>query len=195
MSSTSAIIFIKCRNRQHMKNNIRYKGNTTNTSVIIFLKKSKTPSDVTLLGRNSSEVFVMLVVVVSSFCCCIFICWCSSFCGCSSFTFSFWRHPSPFRGLSPRFLYPILYFLPRPSQSDLWHFHFQSFLYLLAARVTVLSGHFLPTGISYLMLLHWHFNLRLSRFPWEPAVLSWSLHGFILILETQTRPICLFDSQ
>ena len=65
MSSTSAIIFIKCRNRQHMKNNIRYKGNTTNTSVIIFLKKSKTPSDVTLLGRNSSEVFVLLVVVSS----------------------------------------------------------------------------------------------------------------------------------
>ena len=39
------------------------------------------------------------------------------------------------------------------------------------------------------------FYLRLSRLPWEPAVLPWSLQGFILILETQTRPICLFDSQ
>ena len=38
-------------------------------------------------------------------------------------------------------------------------------------------------------------NLRLSRFPWEPAVLPWSLKGFILIFETQTQPICLFDSQ
>ena len=36
MSPTSVIIFIKCRNRNHMKNNIRYKGNTSNTSVIIY---------------------------------------------------------------------------------------------------------------------------------------------------------------
>ena len=50
-----------------MKNNIGYKANTNNTSVIIFLKKTKTPSDVTLLGRTSSEVFVLLVVVSSFF--------------------------------------------------------------------------------------------------------------------------------
>ena len=51
-----------------MKNNIRYKGNINNTSVIIFFNwRTKTPSDVTLLGRTSSEVFVMLVVVVHSF--------------------------------------------------------------------------------------------------------------------------------
>ena len=37
MSPTSGIIFIKCRNRYHMKNNIRYTGNINNTSVIIFL--------------------------------------------------------------------------------------------------------------------------------------------------------------
>ena len=36
--STSTIIFIKCQNLQHMKKNIRYKGNTNNTFVIIFLK-------------------------------------------------------------------------------------------------------------------------------------------------------------
>ena len=40
----------------------------------------------------------------------------------------------------------------------------------------------------------WH-NLYLSRPPWELAVLPWGLQDFILILETQTRPICLFDSQ
>ena len=36
---------------------------------------------------------------------------------------------------------------------------------------------------------------RLSRPPWELEVLPWSLQGFILILKTQTRPICLFDSK
>ena len=40
----------------------------------------------------------------------------------------------------------------------------------------------------------WH-NLLLSRPPWETEVPPWRLQGFILILETQTRPICLFDSQ
>ena len=51
-----------------MKNNIRYKGNINNTAVIIFFNwRTKTPSDVTLLERTSSEVFVMLVVVVHSF--------------------------------------------------------------------------------------------------------------------------------
>ena len=38
ISPTLAIIFIKPRNRQRMKNNIRYKGNTCNSSVIIFFK-------------------------------------------------------------------------------------------------------------------------------------------------------------
>ena len=50
---------------------------------------------------------------------------------------------------------------------------------------------FLPYAPSPIFWL----NLCLSRPPWEPAVLPWSLQGFILILETQTRPICLFDSQ
>ena len=55
MSPASAIAFIKCRNRHHMKSNIRYKGNIDNTSVIIFLKlgvnSTKAPSHVTLLGE------------------------------------------------------------------------------------------------------------------------------------------------
>ena len=37
--STSAIIFITCLNRHHTRNNIRYKGNINNTSVIIFFNK------------------------------------------------------------------------------------------------------------------------------------------------------------
>ena len=32
-------------------------------------------------------------------------------------------------------------------------------------------------------------------FAGNRQLLSWKLQGFILILETQTRPICLFDSQ
>ena len=53
------------------------------------------------------------------------------------------------------------------------------------------GGHFLPTGVSCLALLHRHFDLCLSRLPWGPAVLPWSLQGFILILGTQALPICL----
>ena len=79
MSPTSAILFIKCRNRHHMKNNIRYKDNINNTSVIIFLKGALGLfSWLSLLLRrtqqnsqrwyfaweNLQEVFVMSVVVV-----------------------------------------------------------------------------------------------------------------------------------
>ena len=138
MSPSSVIIFIKCRNRHHMKNNIRYKGNINSTSVIIFFNwRTKIPSDVTLLGRTTIEVFVMLVVVVHSFLffflLLFFIHFYSSFCCCSSFI-AFQRHLSPFRGLSPGFT-PILNFQPSSSQSDLRHFHFQPFQDLL---VTVL---------------------------------------------------------
>ena len=66
---------------------------------------------------------------------------------------AFRHHSSSFRGLSPGFLHPILYFQPSPSQSDSRHFHFQPFRYLLTASATVLSGHFLPTGVFYLTLL------------------------------------------
>ena len=99
-------------------------------------------------------------------------------CRCSSFTFAFRHHPSPFSVDYRRVFTPILYFQLSPSQSDLRHFHFQPFRYLLTASATVLSGHFLPTGVFYLTLLpdifgtfptFWH-NLLLSRFHWEPAV-------------------------
>ena len=55
-------------------------------------------------------------------------------------------------------------------------------------------GIYLPTGVFYLMLLHWHFSAFIKA-SWEPTVLPWSLQGFILILETQKQPICLFDSE
>ena len=74
-------------------------------------------------------------------------------CRCSSFTFAFRHHPSPFSVDYRRVFTPILYFQLSPSQSDLRHFHFQPFRYLLTASATVLSGHFLPTGVFYLTLL------------------------------------------
>ena len=98
-----------------MKNNIRYKGDTNNTSVIIFSKsKVKNSQRCYLAWENLRGGFCNVSCCSSfqfwsSFCCCIFI----SFlvfillfffiCWCSSFTFSFRHHPSPFCGLSPGF--------------------------------------------------------------------------------------------
>ena len=147
----------------------------------------------------------------SSFCCCCY----SSFVDVfhSHFLFDIIPHPS----VDYRQVFrPILYFQPSPSQSDLRHFHFQPFRYLLTASATVLSGHFLPTGVFYLTLLpdifgtsqhFWHIPTFLAHsqhfgttcfyqgFTGSRQLLSWKLQGFILIFETQTRPICLFDSQ
>ena len=128
----------------------------------------------------------------SSFCCCCY----SSFVDVfhSHFLFDIIPHPS----VDYRQVFrPILYFPPSPSQSDSRHFHFSTI---------PLSSYRERYGFEWAFFTHrrflpyapsrhfWH-NLLLSRPPWEPAVLPWSLQGFILILETQTRPICLFDSQ
>ena len=125
-------------------------------------------------------IFVSLFNFWSSFCCC-----CSSFIS---------------RLLLPCHQHSTLASQAREGLHQLWalpRLLLIAFAFSSTASATVLSGRFLPTGVFYLTLLHRHFwlNLRLSRPPWEPAVLPWSLQGFILILETQTRPICLFDSQ
>ena len=92
---------------------------------------------------------------------------------------------------------PILYFQPSSWQSDSLHFYFQPFRYLLKASATVLSGHFLPTSVFYLTLLPDIFGTIsfYQGFNGSWQLLSWKLQGFILILETQTRSFCLFDSQ
>ena len=114
----------------------------------------------------------------------------------SSLTFSFWHHPSLFRGLSPGFythfvlsVWPIaerfarLSFSTIPLSSDRERYGFEWAFFTRRC--------FLPYARS------WHFwhNQLLSRLPWELAVIPWNLQGFMLILETQTWPICLFDSQ
>ena len=133
-----------------------------------------------------SMFFILLLYLhlpLSSFCCC-------------SFTFSFRRHPSPFRGLSPGF---YTHFILSAQPIAEW-------FATLSFSTIPLSSYRERYGFEWAFFTHrrflpyapsqhfWH-NLLLSRPPWEPAVLPWSLQGFILILETQTRPICLFDSQ
>ena len=73
-----------------------------------------------------------------------------------------------------RFLDPFCTFSPAHRRVIRDTFIFRPFHYLLTASAMVLSGHFLPTGVFYLMLLpdifdtfptFWH-NLLLSRFHW-----------------------------
>ena len=167
MSPASAIIFIKCRNHHHMKNNIRYKGNTNNTCVIIFFKieGQKLAAMVLCLGEPPRRFFVVVdlhfifdlhfVVVLHLSMFFIHICFSTS-----SLTL-----PWTIAG----FLHPFYTFSPAHRRVIRDTFIFRPFH--LAASATVLSGHFLPTGAFCLTLLHRHFNLRLSRLPWEPAVL------------------------
>ena len=134
----------------------------------------------------------------------LFIHFCSSFCCCSSFIFilhfvavlhsllfNVISHPSvDYR----RVFTPILLsaqFIAEWFETLSFSTFPRSSCHSFTASPTVLSGHFLPTGVFYLRLLHRHFTcVYQGAFipPWEPAV-------FKLILETQARPICLFDSQ
>ena len=77
---------------------------------------------------------------------------------------------------------PILYFQPSPSQSDSRHFHFQPFRYLLTASATVLSGHFLPTGVFYLTLLPDIFGI--PNILAQPAFIKVSLGAGSYFLES-----------
>ena len=127
------------------------------------------------------------------FCCCIFICQCSSFCCYSShFLFDVIPHPSmDYR----RGFYTSFYTFSPAHRRVIRNTFICSTTPFLPRVLRPWVGLFLPTGVFYLALLHRHFNLHLSWFPWEPAVLPGSLQGFILILKTQTWPICLFDWQ
>ena len=129
-------------------------------------------------------------------------CWSSFCCCCSSFVVFLYSHflfdiiPHPSVDYRQVFR-PILYFQPSPSQSDSRHFHFSTI---------PLSSYRERYGFEWAFFTHrrflpyapfrnfWH-NLLLSRLPWEPALIPWKLQGFILILETQIRPIYWFDSQ
>ena len=139
-----------------------------------------------LLGRTSSEVFVMLVVALHS----LLFLWC-----CLLFVFTF---------LDYFFMPPALHIgfsgtgkSPPALSSNPGYFQLPYFFVTFLSRALLLW-----VGIFYHMCFfsyapspHFCHNLLLSRPPWEPAILLWSLQDFMLILKTQTWPISLFDSQ
>ena len=90
-------------------------------------------------------------------------------------------HLRPVKASTSSELYPDSFWLP--------------FLFDVPEGLWFWLGVFYPQAYFTLCSFHkfWH-NLLLSRLPWEPAVIPWNLQGFILILETQTRPICLIHS-
>ena len=136
---------------------------------------------------------------------CFFICRCSSFCCCCCSSFHF-------QATLPSHWHSTLASQAREGLHQLWALPWLlliAFSFSSTASTIVLSGHFLPTGFFYFKLLpdifgtfptflahSWHFGTTCfyQGFTGSQQLLSWKLQGFILILETQTRPICLFDS-
>ena len=128
----------------------------------------------------------------SSFCCCCY----SSFVDVlhSHFLFDIIPHPS----VDYRQVFrPILYFQPRPSQSDLQHFHFSTIpLSSYCERYDFEWAFFTHRRfLHYAPSQHFGTTCFYQGFTGSRQLLFWKLQGFILILKTQTRPICLFDSQ
>ena len=131
----------------------------------------------------------------SSFCCCyssfIFICRYFSFCCCIFVWFPGYFTMSS--ALHPNFSGP--WRLPLALSSTLTTF---DFLFFLIYRdpysfewAFFTHRHFLP----YTPSQHFDTTCYFQGFTGSRQLLSWNLQGFILILETQTQPNCLFDSQ
>ena len=169
ISPTTATIFVKCRNRCHMKNNIRYKGNTNNTSVIIFLTGGQINSQRCYFVWSVRWGFCDVgcrcsFILCFSCCCCISILLLFFICRCSSFTFAFRHHPSLLHGLSLGFYthfilsgqpiadwFAILSFSTIPLSSYRKRYSFQ--------------WAFFTHSRFYLMLLHRHFTCVYQDFP------------------------------
>ena len=144
-----------------------------------FVNSTKTPSDGTLLEKTSRRFLWWLLLR-------LLWCWLLLFLRFRT-TFPFHQHST----LASRACEGLhqLWALPWLLSITLLVRH------IFTVSATVLSGHFLHTDIFYLMLLPniWH-NLLLPRPPRKTAVLPWRLQGLPLSFETQTRPICLFES-
>ena len=95
-----------------------------------------------------------------------------------------------------RFLDPFCAFSPAHCRVIRNTFIFNYSVIFLPRALRFWVGIFYPQAFFTLRSFptFWH-DLLLSRLPWEPAVIPQNLQGFILILETQNQPICLFDSQ
>ena len=129
-----------------------------------------------------------LFLCCCSFLMCIFICRSSLFCFCifiwfsDSFTMSPALHLGSVKACTSSELYPDYFWLP--------------LLFHLPQALRFWVGIFYPqVFLPYAPSQYFWHNLLLSRLPREPAVIPWNLQGLILILKTQTRPICLFDLQ
>ena len=113
----------------------------------------------------------------------------------SSFTFSFRHHPSPFCGLSRGF-YAHFVLSARPIAEWFATLSFSTIPLSSYCERYSFEWAFLTHSVFYLTLLR---NILAQsafiRLPWELAVIPWNLQGFILVLEAQIQPICLFDSQ
>ena len=206
MSPTLDIICIKCRNRHHMKNNIRHKGNNTNnTSVIIFFNwRTKTPSDVTLLGRTSREVFMMLVVVVLYSVvvlhfAVVVLHFIASY---VMLFFSLLFYVIPHLSMDYRpVLHPFYTFSPvhRRVIRDTFIFNLSKIFFSQFYRERYgFEWAFFTQGVIYLMFLHRLFTWVCQDLPGsQQFFLPWRLQGFILILETDLRlapSVCLVHS-
>ena len=91
----------------------------------------------------------------------------------------------------------ILYFQPSPLQSHSGHFHFSTISLSSYGKCYGFEWAFF-THMRFLPFtpsLHFGTTCFYQGFAGSRQLLSWKLQDFILILETQTRPICLFDSQ
>ena len=129
----------------------------------------------------------------SSFCCCCY----SSFADVLHSHFLFKIIPPPSVDYCQVFR-PILYFQTSPSQSDSRHFYFST-IPLCSYRerydcewAFFTHRRFLPYAPSR----HFSTTCFCQGFTRSQQLLSLNLQVFILILgPSQTRPICLFDSQ
>ena len=152
----------------------------------VYNQKSKTHSDDTCLGEPLGGFCVVVhfwccvsSFVDVSFCCCIFIWFPGYFTMLPALHPGFsgsWR-PPPALSSTPTTFDCFFFFIYRKRYGFEWAFF--------------THRRFLPYAPSRYF---WR-NLLLSRLSWELAVIPWNLKGFILILKTQTRLICLFDSR
>ena len=131
----------------------------------------------------------------STFCCCycsfIFIWWCFLFCCCIFIWFPGYFPMSP--ALHPSFSgswRPPLGLSSTPTTFDCLFFFIYRECYGFE-WVLFTDRYFLPYAPSR----HFGTTCFYQGLTESWQLLSWNLQGFTLILKTQTRPICLFDSQ
>ena len=203
-----------------MINNIRYKGNINNTFVIIF-ESLKLPAMVLCLGEPPRRFLwcCSSFHFWSSFCCSIFISF-LIFILLQYLHFIFDLHFAVVLHIHVLhfvvvfihisfstssltllwtivgFLYPFYTFSAAHRRVIRDTFISNHSVNLLVASATALSGHLLPTGIFYLMLSFTSILTRIYQgFPGSRQLFFEVCRASYWFLETQTQPICLFDSQ